>query len=169
MPLTHWTDDDVQRYLDGGEQAEDSRAEHLRFCDPCRRKLNRYRSLYRLLAVAPEWTLRKDFASATAAKALKRPPRLAWLSRESVWIPAGLVLGIGAWWILVAPDAWLEGVQSLWTTFLGYKESLREPIRDGLSRLGGYLRGVVFGACVLAVVAWIDGFLLRMRHRRSHA
>ena len=91
MKNHHWSDLEIQEYLEGVPPKEGRRRmEHLETCRACRRRLEQYQSLFTGLAVEPEFELPPDFGD----RVWRRHNRS---SRQWELFPAlGIVLAIAS-------------------------------------------------------------------------
>lgn len=164
MKTPHWTDRNLQSYLDSAGGIEDRQAVHLRRCVSCRRQLRAYQRLYDLLARPPEEILSKGFAAAVAARAARGGSIFTRFSGEGFWVLVGLLFGLGAW-------AYLYSMPMLETVRQGLSEVFTDfkPIWTAWSKWNRYLPWLAEGTAALILAALFDRLVALFRTRRMRA
>ncbi len=92
---THIDGIEISALLDGALAAPDrARAEeHLSSCPDCRRELDSFRHLKRVLSSAPRRTLPAELALSLERRLVSGPSLWKALAKPAFWIPAGAVAG----------------------------------------------------------------------------
>jgi len=167
MLLTHWTEEEVQRYLDGGTSPTDAaRVRHLRTCSTCRATLARYRMLYRLLKAEPAIHIPAHFARTTALKIAKRNALIDFGMREPMWISAGLLFVLGIWFRVYSPPSIPATLKGLFQVAMELKILLSPSLKSWIGHAGKSMPLILLGGGVLVAAALLDRYFLEPRLRR---
>ena len=162
MLLRHWTDEDIQRYLDGEISQYDSiLVRHLHTCKSCRDELAQYRLLYRLLKKEPEFCVSEHFARETTVKAERHHVTMAFWRRESVLISTGLAGMLSVWFYACHPASLYIATKGLMQTVMELKN-----ISFSWIHLSDSFPLILAGGGILILASLFDRYILQPRLRR---
>ncbi len=164
MAVRHLTDEQIQRYLDGGISRDSDASHHLQHCQACMRQLELYREVYESLQQDVGFKLTPGFAESVMT-------RLAATSEKSSRVSlAGLILlvfgtvvttGLALYFLEV--KALTEMLASLSTVGINFGSSFVESLRMATASLGVSTDIILSTGLILLTFAILDRLLIRLR------
>ncbi len=169
MESKHLTDAEIQDYLDGNADREDSTtAEHLDSCSLCKKNLYLYRSLYSGLSDDAGYELSVDFADKVVSSVGLGDSRGLFRRYANVLVSIiGVVAAIAALYYftdipkIIAGGAWFGWFDSI------LKGRIFTGIAGFANSPGNTVSLIISGVLALVTIWAVDRFMIRSKRRPS--
>jgi hypothetical protein len=165
----HLTDAEIQDYLDGNvDRDESTLGAHLDSCSLCKKNLELYRCLYSGLSDDDGYELSVDFADKVVSSVGLGDSRSLFPRYANVLVSIiGIVAAIGALYYftdmpkIIAGGAWLGWFDSI------LKGRIYASMAGYASSAGNTVSLIISGALALVTIWAVDRFMIRSKRRPS--
>lgn len=165
MAIKHWSDEEIQEFLDGKSSISESLLEeHLKTCAACGKSFQYYRNLYSELRQDPKFQLPANFTQ----KVISRIPQFASVSARfkfsDIFIGSiGIAALLGAMIFFIDFSAVAEALAKF--SFPAVKEDLQNWFHNSISTLNGGVLLIGSSVLTLLVTATLDRLLSGSKYR----
>lgn len=165
MAIAHWSEEQIQEFLDGKSSISKSLfEEHLKTCPVCGKSFQYYQNLYRGLKQDPKFQLSANFAQTLISRIPRFASAPARFKFSDLFIGSvGIAALLGALIFFIDFSAVAEALAKF--SFPSVKADLQNWFHNSLSTLNGGLLLIGSSVLTLLVTATLDRLLSGPKYR----
>jgi len=165
MAVNHWSDEEIQDFLDGKSSISESLfEEHLKTCTACGKSFQYYRNLYSGLRQDPRFQLPANFTQKVISRIPQFAQARARFKISDIFIGSiGIAALLGAMIFFIDFSAVAEALAKF--SFPAVKADLQNWVRNSISTLNGGVLLIGSSVLTLLVTATLDRLLSGSKYR----
>lgn len=165
MAINHWSDEEIQKFLDGKSSISQSLfEEHLKICAACGKSFQYYRNLYSELKQDPKFQLSPNFARTLISRIPQFAHGTARFKFSDIFIGSiGIAALLGAMIFFIDFSALAEALGKF--SFPAVKEDVQNWFHNSISTLNGGVLLIGSSVLTLLVTATLDRLLSGSKYR----
>jgi len=165
MAVNHWTEEQIQEFLDGKSSiSKNSLEEHLKSCEACTKSFRYYQNLYSELIRDPGFKLSTDFTRNLISRIPQFAQGTARFKFSDIFIGSiGIAALLGAMIFFIDFSALAEALGKF--SFPAVKEDVQNWFHNSISTLNGGVLLIGSSVLTLLVTATLDRLLSGSKYR----
>jgi len=165
MAVKHFSEEDIQNYLDGNLSAAERAnfQNHLVDCKLCHSKLDAYKQLYTRMSQEPDFQLSPRFPSLVMARIKAESGSFFSVPVQDILLSIlGLIAGLGTTIYFVDISRFAAPFKKFFT---GTEEMMVSSVRDSVHGISIDFQIILSVVAILAAIAVIDRFVARHKEK----
>lgn len=165
MAVKHFSEEDIQNYLDGNLSAAEKAnfQNHLVDCKLCHSKLDAYKQLYVRISQEPDFQLSPRFPSLVMDRIKAENGSFFSIRVQDILLSIlGLIVGLGTTIYFVDMSQFTTPFKKL---FAGTEQKMVSSVRDSVHGINIDFQLILSVVAILAAIAVIDRFIARHKEK----